>query len=859
MAVAAGVWGIDLGQCALKAIKLQYDAKADKAVAIAFDYVEHPKILSQPDADPEELIRNALEKFLSRNDVEGCDIYTSVPTQSGLARFVKLPPVDKKKVPDIVQFEAKQQIPFPLEDVAWDYQKIGGSGEEEGGLALETEVGIFAIKRDMVTRHMRPLEAAGLEVTAVQLAGVALYNYAASDYFYHGRKKAAAPAGEAAALASSEATEDEEGDAIVILDIGADKTDVVITDGDTIWLRNLPIGGNHFTRALSKGIQLTFAKAEHLKRNATKAPDPKKLYQAMRPVFQDFASELQRSIGYYQQTHRDVNIKRLLGVGNGFKLPGLQKFLQQSLQFDVVRADRFYGLTGDEVLASSVFTDNAPSFCVAYGLALQGLHQTPIQTNLLPKEIQVARLIRAKKPWSLAAAAALLLGCLVLFVGNWRVYSAVHAKTFEAPEAAAKTAVAEFNRWDSEFKQSLQTFETEKKSGAQLVGVDLLDKRLGWIAVLKIINDTIPPRSANPDESALEKLEEVNIEFISAEHVKNLGEWFNKFEPSVKDTLAETDKKGPPAGAGWVFRVLGYTFHENGQLFVLDNVLRRFQAEKLRELGLTHALLSRFAEDEKWTPASRSPILEWAGIATTTAGGRVAGATSPAAGGAASPVAAAPAATSGGGGGWGFNLGQAAEALKNQPQGADAEQRRSRKIRITRDAVMDGASRLEMQVSTVRPEMREYSRSSAMRAAESWGEESAFKRTDFELQFVWVPKISPAQSVIEPAAPKIAGGAAPVTAAPSAVAPAAAVPAGAAPGAVVPGATVSGAAALAAAAPSARTPAPQAATPGAAAIQPMPATKSAATPSTKPANPPSAPAKETKPAGPATKAAAAGS
>src|SRR4051794_18752758 len=116
-----GVWGIDLGQCALKAIRLE--AADGTVTATAFDYIEHPKILSQPDADPDELTREALQQFLSRNTITGDTVVISVPGQSGLARFVKLPPVEEKKIADIVKFEAKQQIPFPLEEVVWDFQK----------------------------------------------------------------------------------------------------------------------------------------------------------------------------------------------------------------------------------------------------------------------------------------------------------------------------------------------------------------------------------------------------------------------------------------------------------------------------------------------------------------------------------------------------------------------------------------------------------------------------------------------------------------------------------------------------------------------------------------------------------------
>ena len=107
----AGAWGIDVGQCALKAMRLE--VIDGQLTATAFDYVEYPKILNQPDADPDQLTREALETFLGRNNLQGDLVAVSVPGQSGLARFVKLPPVEEKKIADIVRFEAKQQIPFP--------------------------------------------------------------------------------------------------------------------------------------------------------------------------------------------------------------------------------------------------------------------------------------------------------------------------------------------------------------------------------------------------------------------------------------------------------------------------------------------------------------------------------------------------------------------------------------------------------------------------------------------------------------------------------------------------------------------------------------------------------------------------
>src|SRR5262249_36333447 len=253
----------DLGQCALKALRLE--VQDGQVTATAFDYVEHPKILSQPDADPDQLTREALEKFLSRNTLKGDVVAISVPGQSGLARFVKLPPVEEKKISDIVKFEAKQQIPFNLDEVVWDYQKVS-SGVVTDGFALETEIGLFAMKRDMVNRYLQHFKDVNVEVHIVQMAPLCLCNYVAYDLLNVG-------AGGAPPEAAGKRH------VVVALDIGADSSNLVVTDGARIiWQRPIPLGGNHFTRALTKDLKLTFAKAEHLKRNATKSgPELKKI------------------------------------------------------------------------------------------------------------------------------------------------------------------------------------------------------------------------------------------------------------------------------------------------------------------------------------------------------------------------------------------------------------------------------------------------------------------------------------------------------------------------------------------------------------------------------------------------------
>ena len=126
----------------------------------------------------------------------------------------------------------------------------------------------------------------------------------------------------------------------MVIDVGAENSDLIIAEGESVWMRSIPIGGNNFTEALVKSFKLKFPKAEELKRNAATSKYGRQILQAMKPVFSDLVGEIQRSIGFYTSTHRESRIAKVLALGGTFRLPGLQKYLQQNLQLDVVRMDR---------------------------------------------------------------------------------------------------------------------------------------------------------------------------------------------------------------------------------------------------------------------------------------------------------------------------------------------------------------------------------------------------------------------------------------------------------------------------------------------------------------------------------------
>lgn len=216
---SSSVWGIEIGQTAIKALRCSL--VDGEPVADAFDFIEYPKILSQPEAVAEELIADALGQLLERNEAINEKVCISVPGQSGLAKFFKPPPVEVKKIADIVRYEARQQIPFDLADVVWDFQMMPGSMIEEG-YALESEVGLFAMKREQAYRQMAPFDKANIEVDQVQLAPLALYNMLAFDRMHE-------------RVDTGLYDSDDPPPSTVLLSIGTDSSDLIVTNGFRIW------------------------------------------------------------------------------------------------------------------------------------------------------------------------------------------------------------------------------------------------------------------------------------------------------------------------------------------------------------------------------------------------------------------------------------------------------------------------------------------------------------------------------------------------------------------------------------------------------------------------------------------------
>ncbi len=436
-AASDAVWAIDLGNNSLKALHLV--AVGDAVQVIGFDHIPHGKVLASgvSAAEKEELVAITLRQFVQNNDLGFDPIIISVPSQNSFARFVTLPPVEAKRLPEIVRFEAAQQIPFDMSEVQWDYQLMSDPDSPE------KRVGLFAIKNEVVNSALESFEREELQISYVQMAPMALYNYLLFDR---------------PDLAGSDKR------ATVIVNIGAESTDLVVCTASGVWQRCIMMGGNAFTNAIAETFKLSFEKAEKLKRTAPVSKYARQIFQAMRPVITDWTGEVQRSLGFYTGSNPDVKLTRVVALGGGTRLRGLVKYLSQTLQIPAEKPDAFKRLAVAPGVSAAKFHESISDFGVVYGLGLQGLGMARIESNLLPKSIARSMAWAGKMKYFIGAAVMLLmvsamcLGRVVLDKVNYTRNESTRAKITStirlANEATTKTGGIEQRK--AEFQERMK-------------------------------------------------------------------------------------------------------------------------------------------------------------------------------------------------------------------------------------------------------------------------------------------------------------------------------------------------------------------------------------------------------------------
>jgi len=352
----------------------------------------------------------ALNELLSERPFGTKVINLCAPGFHTFSKFVKLPPVDTSKVTQIIQYEAQQNVPFPLEEVVWDYQILGAAASGE------LEVLLVAIKSDIVEGLFRVAETVGLRLQLVDVSPAALCN---SFRYNYG---------------------DLEG-CTMLLDIGAKTSNLLFFEKGTVYSRGINIGANSITQDFSKESRLSFAEAEKLKIEegfvslGGAYEEPENQHQAAiskiaRQVMTRLHIQVNQTVQFYRGQQGGSAPQQLFLSGGAAIMPYTAQFFSEKLNVPVEYFNPFRNVQIDPSLNLEELAKVAHSLGEVVGLGLRNLAHCPVELNLMPKSSLKRQQFNQKKPYLIAAVFCLI---LVVFTYGW-FYGQVADRKKEALE-----------------------------------------------------------------------------------------------------------------------------------------------------------------------------------------------------------------------------------------------------------------------------------------------------------------------------------------------------------------------------------------------------------------------------------------
>lgn len=374
-------WGLEIAQTAVRAVKVQ----RQKHQAEILEYAVYPIDASPDDPDWQVKALDLVDAWIDEYNIGKTPVVLSFPALPGfvpLFRDFFIPAVKESKLREIVMLEAKQQIPYPLEDVLWDF--YCRDGDEDSG---ELGISLVCCRRDIIEAMLEFLEETGLNISAIQVGPVGLVNFLMYD------QPPEKP--------------------VLLLDSGARGTEFIVINNDAFWLRPISTGGTMLTRELMQKFSIDYNDASTLKHQLAESKQADRVFQVLVPTLRQLSGEIQRSLGFYKSIYRGVQIEQTFCAGGSFLLNGFDQFLADNLGMSVTGIRELqYIATGPDVDEDALKAE-LPRLGTCIGLALQGIGEAPIPINLLPPEIIRERTISAKLPFTIAAVCLLLLMTVV--------------------------------------------------------------------------------------------------------------------------------------------------------------------------------------------------------------------------------------------------------------------------------------------------------------------------------------------------------------------------------------------------------------------------------------------------------------
>ncbi len=334
---------LDIGSTFIKLVQLKGSNKNYQLIKFGMVPLPPEVIVEGAVMDAGRVVE-AIRELLVSQKVTTKEVVISVSGSSVIIKRVSVADMTDEELAESIKWEAEQYIPFSIDDVNVDFQKLG-AGAVEG----QADVLLVAVKKDKINDYVNLVKEAGLEPVVMDVDAFALANMYELNYTI------------------------EEG-TTALLNIGASVMNInILKDGVSIFTRDITVGGNRYTEALQRDFGFTYEDAEKVKRGEeVEGADQEQLASVMSSVTDDIVAETQRSFEFFRSTTGSDKVSRVLVSGGCARIGNFITVLSGRLEVPVEVVDPFKKIKVDpKRFESMVIAESAPLCAVAVGLAIR--------------------------------------------------------------------------------------------------------------------------------------------------------------------------------------------------------------------------------------------------------------------------------------------------------------------------------------------------------------------------------------------------------------------------------------------------------------------------------------------------------
>ena len=294
--------GLDIGSSSIKAVELKELGKGRgyQLVNMGMEPLSPEAIVDGAIMDS-GLVIETIQRVFSANKIKGSEVAISLSGHSVIIKKISLPVMNPEELAESIQWEAEQYIPFDIEDVNIDYQVLDGS--RSGGEG-NMDVLLVAVKKDKINDYTSVINQAGKNAAVADVDVFALQNAYEANY------------------------ESSPGKLVALVNIGAAVTNItIIHNGSSIFWRDISVGGNHYTDALCKELNLTREQAEDAKRGISAEAPHDRVMSIIDAVNEQVGTEIQKTLDFFKTTSASEAVSQIQLAGGAAQTPNLTSYL----------------------------------------------------------------------------------------------------------------------------------------------------------------------------------------------------------------------------------------------------------------------------------------------------------------------------------------------------------------------------------------------------------------------------------------------------------------------------------------------------------------------------------------------------